>query len=203
MLNSLCTDIMISDECLVECPIDDDEDEEQLALSAPPPPEFASKEPTPSPKPPTAPATPAPSPPAPPVNRDPLGINQHLKVVVSDVLAEPAFPHSIDQVWFYSVHGFEKTRVWSYRILSLLLAIPFALICGISLGLLACLHVWFIVPLAQLSHTFLPCVRSVWICAVNILLAPLFTSLALCCSHIAILFSKNYWQPIKPDKDVV
>ncbi|XP_072305603.1 caveolin-2 [Eucyclogobius newberryi] len=195
---------MISDECLVECPIDDDEgedeDEEQLVLSAPPPPEFASKEPTPSPKPPTTPATPAPSPPAPPVSRDPYGINQHLRVEVSDVLAEPASPHSIDQVWSYSVRGFEMTRVWSYRILSLLLAVPFALLCGVSLGLLACLHVWFVVPLAQLSHTFVPCVRSVWMGAVNVLIAPLCTSLALCCSQVAIIFSNKDWHPINPDK---
>ncbi|XP_020778181.1 caveolin-2 [Boleophthalmus pectinirostris] len=197
---------MISDECLVECPIDDDDEDEeevQLAFSAPPPPEFASTAPTPSSKPPTAPATPAPSPPAPPVSRDPYGINQHLKVEVSDVLAEPASPHSIDQVWFYSVRGFEKTRVWSYRILSLFLAVPFAFLCGVSLGLLACLHVWFVVPLAQLSHTFIPCVRSVWICAVNILVSPLCTSLALCCSHVAIIFSNKEWQSLKTDKEGV
>ncbi|XP_033826252.2 caveolin-2 [Periophthalmus magnuspinnatus] len=194
---------MISDECLVECPIDDDEDEVQLAFSAPPPPEFASKAPTPSPKPPTAPATPAPSPLAPPVSRDPFGINQHLKVEVSDVLAEPASPHSIDQVWFYSLHSFEKTRVWSYRILSLLLAVPFALLCGVSLGLLACLHVWFVIPLGQLTHTFLPCVRSVWVCAVNVLISPVCTSLALCCSHVAIILSNKDWQPLKADKEGV
>lgn len=198
---------MISDECLVECPIDDDDDdddgdEEQLALSAPPPPEFASKAPTPSPKPPTAPATPAPSPPAPPVSRDPYGINQHLKVEVSDVLAEPASPHSVDQVWVYSVLGFEKTRVWSYRILSLLLAVPFAFLCGISLGLLACLHVWFVIPLAQLSHTFVPCLRSLWMCAVNVLIAPLCSSLALCCSHMAIVLSKER-QPLQSDTGAV
>uniref|UniRef100_A0AAV2LWE1 Caveolin n=1 Tax=Knipowitschia caucasica TaxID=637954 RepID=A0AAV2LWE1_KNICA len=136
---------MIRDECLVECPIDDDEeDEDQLVLSAPPPPEFASKEPSPSPKPPTGPTTPAPSPLTPPVSRDPCGINQHLKVEVSDVLAEPASPHSVDLVWVYSLRGFETARVWSYKILSLLLAVPFALLCGVSLGLLACLHVWYV-----------------------------------------------------------
>uniref|UniRef100_A0A8C6TZ47 Caveolin n=1 Tax=Neogobius melanostomus TaxID=47308 RepID=A0A8C6TZ47_9GOBI len=167
---------MISDECLVECPIDDDEDEEQLALSAPPPPEFASK--------------------------GPYGINQHLKVEVSDVLAEPASPHSLDQVWVYSVLGFEKTRVLSYRILSLLLAVPFALLCGVSLGFLACLHVWFVVPLAQLSHTFIPCLRSLWICTVNVLISPLCSSLALCCSHVAIILSKKDWQPQKSDTEV-
>ncbi|CAL9702489.1 unnamed protein product [Knipowitschia caucasica] len=194
---------MIRDECLVECPIDDDEeDEDQLVLSAPPPPEFASKEPSPSPKPPTGPTTPAPSPLTPPVSRDPCGINQHLKVEVSDVLAEPASPHSVDLVWVYSLRGFETARVWSYKILSLLLAVPFALLCGVSLGLLACLHVWLVVPLAQLSQTFVPCVRSVWMCAVNLLVSPLCTSLALCCSHVAIILSNKDWPPLRADKEV-
>jgi len=89
--------MMVSDDCLVECKIDDDSDEyddregEQIT-TPPPPPEFASKVQTPASKPPTpstAPATPTPThtptstrTPSPtlPVNRDPHGINQHLKV---------------------------------------------------------------------------------------------------------------------------
>ena len=62
---------------------------------------------------------------------------------VSDVLAEPAKPRSIDVVWFYSVVGFESARVWTYRCLSLLFAVPFALLLGIFLAVLACLHVWY------------------------------------------------------------
>lgn len=192
---------MISDDCLVECPIDDD-DEESLAVSAPPPPEFASKDPTPSPKPPTPSTAPAAPVQMPLINRDPYGINQHLKVEVSDVLAEPASPRSIDQVWLYSVLGFEKARLWSYRVLSLLLAVPFALLCGISLAVLACLHVWCVVPFVQLSNTFLPCLRSIWMCAVNVLISPLCTSLALCCSQIAIILSKKDSQPTKLEKEV-
>lgn len=84
--------MMVSDDCLVECKIDDDSDEdvggEEQINTPPPPPEFASKAPTPASKPPTpppAPATPTPTTtptptPTCPVNRDPYGINQHLKV---------------------------------------------------------------------------------------------------------------------------
>lgn len=68
----------------------------------------------------------------------------YLQVEVSDVLAEPASPRSIDQVWLYSVVGFEKVRVWTYRCLSLLLAVPFAFLCGVFLATLACLHVWYV-----------------------------------------------------------
>ncbi|XP_033484309.1 caveolin-2 [Epinephelus fuscoguttatus] len=205
--------MMVSDDCLVECKIDDDSDEddgvEEQINTPPPPPEFASKastpapkSPTPVPKPPTPPTAPATPTPTHPVNRDPYGINQHLKVEVSDVLAEPDRPRSIDQVWLYSVVGFEKARIWTYQCLSLLLAVPFAFLCGIFLAILACLHVWFFVPCIQLSNTFLPCLRSLCMCTVNVIIAPFCTSLALCCSQIAISLSNKDWHQMR-DKDTV
>ncbi|XP_040914980.1 caveolin-2 isoform X2 [Toxotes jaculatrix] len=200
--------MMVSDDCLVECKIDDDSDEDagggEQMNTPPPPPEFASKTPTPAPKPPTpptAPATPTPTPtPTPPVSRDPYGINKHLQVEVSDVLAEPATPRSIDQVWLYSVTGFERARIWTYRCLTLLLAVPFAFLCGIFLAILACLHVWFVVPCIQLSNTFIPCLRSLCMCAVNVFISPFCTSLALCCSQIAISLSNKDWHQMR-DKE--
>ncbi|XP_042338086.1 caveolin-2-like [Plectropomus leopardus] len=212
--------MMVSDDCLVECKIDDDSDEddggEERINMPPPPPEFASKASTPAPDPPTPiskASTPISKPPTPstasatptpthPVNRDPYGINQHLKVEVSDVLAEPATPHSIDQVWLYSVTGFEKARIWTYRCLSLLFAVPFALLLGIFLAILACLHVWFVVPCIQLSNTFLPCLRSLFLCAVNVFIAPFCASIALCCSQIAISLSNKDWHQMR-DKETV
>ncbi|XP_062248263.1 caveolin-2 isoform X2 [Platichthys flesus] len=187
--------MMVSDDCLVECKIDDDSDEddggEEQMSTPPPPPEFASKSPTPAPEPPTPPAAPVTPTPTRPVSRDPYGINKHLQVEVSDVLAEPASPRSIDQVWFYSVTGFEKARTWTYCCLTLLLAVPFAFLCGVFLAILACLHVWFVVPCIQLSNTFLPCLRSLCICSVNVFISPLCESLALCCSQIAISLSNK------------
>ncbi|XP_022613285.1 caveolin-2-like [Seriola dumerili] len=201
---------MVSDDCLVECKIDDDSEEDdgggEQMNTPPPPPEFASKAPTPAPKPPsppTAPATPTPTPtPTHPVNRDPYGINKHLQVEVSDVLAEPATPRSIDQVWIYSVTGFESARVWTYRCLTLLFAVPFALLCGIFLAVLACLHVWFVVPCIQLSNTFLPCLRSLCMCAVNVVISPFCMSVALCCSQIALSLSNKDWHQMR-DKEAV
>ncbi|XP_047232109.1 caveolin-2 [Girardinichthys multiradiatus] len=193
--------MMVSDDCLVECKIDDS-DEEQMNTPPPPPPEFASKALPPAPKTPTPPAN-SPSPaPTRPVNRDPYGINQHLKVEVSDVLAEPTTPHSIDGVWTYSLVGFERTRIWTYRCLSLLFAVPLAFLCGVFLAILACLHVWFLVPCIQLSNTFLPCLRSLFMCAVNAFISPFCMSLALCCTQISISLS-NKDLDRKRDKDTV
>ncbi|CAG6021087.1 unnamed protein product [Menidia menidia] len=146
--------MMVNDVTLVECKIDDS-DEEQMT-TPPPPPEFASKASTPAPKSPTPPSVPVTPAPTRPVSRDPNGINRHLKVIaatllelmaleVSDVLAEPNTPHTIDGVWIYSLSGFERTRIWTYRCLSLLFAVPLALLCGVFLAILACLRVWYVV----------------------------------------------------------
>ncbi|XP_047458794.1 caveolin-2 [Mugil cephalus] len=208
--------MMVSDDCLVECRIDDSDDDdggEGQMNTPPPPPEFASKAPTPAPKPPTPPSPKTPTPPstapptphpapAQPASRDPYGINRHLKVEVSDVLAEPATPHTIDCVWLYSIDAFERTRIWTYRCLSLLFAVPFAFLCGVFLAVLSCLHVWFLIPCIQLSNTFVPCLRSLCMCAVNVFISPFCMSLALCCSQIVVSLSNKDWSQMK-DKDAV
>uniref|UniRef100_A0A3Q1EGI5 Caveolin n=1 Tax=Acanthochromis polyacanthus TaxID=80966 RepID=A0A3Q1EGI5_9TELE len=195
--------MMVSDDCLVECNIDDsDDDDGEQVNTPPPPPEFASKASTPAPKPPTPPVAPPTPESTSPVSRDPNNINQHLKVEVSDVLAEPSTPHSIDQVWIYSVTGFESTRIWTYRCLSLLFAVPFAFLCGVFIAVLACIHVWVLVPCLQLSYTFLPCLRSLCLCSLNVFVSPFCSSLALCCSQIAVSLSNKDWSQTK-DKDAV
>ncbi|XP_077398822.1 caveolin-2 [Vanacampus margaritifer] len=191
---------MATDDCTVECPVSDSDEDDDVAGEQinipPPPPEFASKATTPmlsaradAPR-----ATQAAPPHAQTVNRDPYGINQHLKVVVSDVLPETA-------VSLYSAVGFEKTRVWTYRFLSLLLAVPFAFLCGTFLAIFACLHVWFVIPCLQLSNTFLPCLRSLSLCAVNSFIAPFCMSFALCCSQIAIFVSNGGCHQMR-EKDI-
>ncbi|XP_036388091.1 caveolin-2 [Megalops cyprinoides] len=171
---------MMSDEYLVECKIDDDDDEEdeKLHQTPPPPPQFST------------PATPQPLV-SQPESRDPYGINQHLKVEFSDVLAEPASPHSCDRVWIYSGIGFESARIWSYRCLTLLCAVPVSLLTGCLFAFLACLHIWCVMPCVQVFHSCLPCVRSLWLSVVNIFIAPLCSSVARCCSGLYVKLSKE------------
>ncbi|KAJ8399598.1 hypothetical protein AAFF_G00410090 [Aldrovandia affinis] len=175
--NTLVT--MMSDEYLVDCKIDDDEDDEveKLHQTPPPPPEFST-------------ATPQPSL-SQLESRDPYSINQHLKVEFSDVLAEPASPHSGDRVWVYSGIGFESARIWSYRCLTLVLAVPFSLLSGCLFAWLACLHIWCVMPCVQVFHSCLPCVRSLWLSVVNIFIEPFCTSVSRCCAGLYVQLSKE------------
>ncbi|KAF5909353.1 caveolin-2-like, partial [Clarias magur] len=83
-------------------------------------------------------------------DRDPRGINEYLKVTIEDVIAEPTSVHSFDKVWLWSHALFEVSRVWIYRFISLLLAVPVALLVGLLFSIFSFLHIWLIVPAVQL-----------------------------------------------------
>ncbi|GAA6103974.1 caveolin-2 [Tachysurus ichikawai] len=175
---------MMSDEYLVECKIDDDDDSDndydkdvmKIHTTPTPPPQFCSSS---------------------QVSishcetRDPYGINNHLKMEFSDVLAEPASPTSYERVWVYSSIGFESARIWSYRCLTTLFAVPVSFLSGCLFALIACLHIWCVMPCVQVCHTCLPCVRSLWRSVVNIFIMPVCMSTAHCCSRIHVLFSNE------------
>uniref|UniRef100_A0ACB8FQD5 Caveolin-2 n=2 Tax=Sphaerodactylus townsendi TaxID=933632 RepID=A0ACB8FQD5_9SAUR len=75
-------------------------------------------------------------------DRDPHGLNSHLKLGFEDVIAEPASTHSFDRVWICSHALFELSRYLIYKLLTLFLAIPLALVAGILFAVLSCLHIW-------------------------------------------------------------
>lgn len=64
------------------------------------------------------------------------------QVTFEDVIAEPASVSSFDKVWLWSHALFEVSRLWFYRIISLLLAVPVALVAGVLFAVLSCLHIW-------------------------------------------------------------
>lgn len=65
------------------------------------------------------------------------------EVSFQDVIAEPASVRSLDGVWVWSHVLFECSRLWCYRLVSLLLAVPVSLLAGLLLALLSCLHIWY------------------------------------------------------------
>ncbi|XP_026070496.1 caveolin-2-like isoform X2 [Carassius auratus] len=118
--------------------------------------------------------------------RDPKGINKCLKVTFEDVLAEPASVRSFDKVWLWSHALFEVSRLWFYRVVSLLLAVPVALAAGLLFAVLSCLHIWLIVPSVQLLVINLHWIKVVWYNVLKIAIAPFFRSFGKCCGFIRI-----------------
>ncbi|XP_037636338.1 caveolin-2-like [Sebastes umbrosus] len=124
-------------------------------------------------------------------DRDPKGINKSLKVTFEDVIAEPPSVRSFDKVWLWSHALFEVSRLWIYRLISLLLAVPVSLAAGILFALLSCLHIWLIMPCVQLLLINMNWVQTVWGSMLNILISPLFTSIGKSCGRITIHLAED------------
>ncbi|XP_061584484.1 caveolin-2-like [Cololabis saira] len=119
-------------------------------------------------------------------DRDPKRVNSNLKVMFEDVIAEPPSVRSFDKVWLWSNALFEVSRLWCYRLVSLLLAVPVSLAAGLLFAALSCLHIWVIMPCLQLLLINMHWVRTVWASILNIFISPFFTSVGKCCGEITI-----------------
>ncbi|XP_054844748.1 caveolin-2 [Eublepharis macularius] len=119
-------------------------------------------------------------------DRDPRGLNSHLKLGFEDVIAEPASTHSFDRVWICSHALFELSKYLIYKLLTLLLAVPLALVAGILFAVLSCLHIWVVVPFIKSCLMVLPSVQAVWKSVTDVLIAPLFHSIGRCFATINI-----------------
>ena len=78
-----------------------------------------------------------------------------------DVLAEPDVAHGFDPIWRSAFILFTGSRYWIYRLLSALLALPLALIWGITFSLLTFFTVWFATPILRILDVFFFYIRRV------------------------------------------
>ncbi|XP_020834969.1 caveolin-2 [Phascolarctos cinereus] len=119
-------------------------------------------------------------------DRDPRGLNTHLKLGFEDVIAEPESAHSFDKVWICSHALFEVSKYLIYKVLTVLLAIPLAFVAGIFFATLSCLHIWFVVPFIKTCLMVLPSVQTVWKSITDVLIAPVCKSMGLIFSSVSL-----------------
>ncbi|XP_036388292.1 caveolin-2-like [Megalops cyprinoides] len=123
--------------------------------------------------------------------RDPRGINECLKVTFEDVIAEPQSVRSTDKVWICSHALFEVSRVWFYRIITTLIAVPVSLISGILFAILTCLHIWLIMPCAHILLINTQWLQTLWSSVLDIAVSPFFRSFGKCCAAIGIYLTRE------------
>ncbi|KAF7664660.1 hypothetical protein LDENG_00170120 [Lucifuga dentata] len=123
--------------------------------------------------------------------RDPRGINDCLKVTFEDVIAEPVSVRSGDRVWIWSNALFEVSRVWIYRVVTVLLAIPMSIFSGLLFAILSCFHIWMIRPCIQCILIGTRWLQSLWSIVLDIIVRPLFTSAGRCCGGFSIHLAKE------------
>ena len=110
-------------------------------------------------------------------DRDTEGLHDDLKVNFADVIAEPDGVHSFSTIWGTSYKSYSVAKFWSYRILTAILGIPFALFWGLYFAVLAFMNVWCIVPFVKCFTIQMKFVSEIWSKLINTFLDPFFTSI--------------------------
>ncbi|XP_056131012.1 caveolin-2 [Lampris incognitus] len=123
--------------------------------------------------------------------RDPRGINDCLKVTFEDVIAEPVSVRSGDRVWIWSHALFEVLRVWVYRIVTVLLAIPMSIISGILFATLSCLHIWMVRPCIHCILVGTSWLERLWSIVLDVIVRPCLTSTGRCCGGFSVHLARE------------
>ncbi|XP_069546807.1 caveolin-2 [Brachyistius frenatus] len=123
--------------------------------------------------------------------RDPRGINDCLKVTFEDVIAEPVSVRSGDRVWIWSNALFEVSRVWIYRIVTVILAIPVSIISGLLFAILSCLHIWMVSPCIRCALVGTHWLQSLWSNVLGVIVHPFLKSAGKCCGGFSIHLAKE------------
>ncbi|KAM8756609.1 caveolin-2 [Acanthopagrus schlegelii] len=123
--------------------------------------------------------------------RDPRGINDCLKVTFEDVIAEPPPVRSGDRVWIWSHALFEVSRVWIYRIVTVLLAVPVSIISGVLFAIFSCFHIWMVGPCVQCLSIGTRWLQNLWNIVLDVIVRPVFLSAGKCCGGFSIHLAKE------------
>ncbi|KAL3212753.1 hypothetical protein MRX96_007808 [Rhipicephalus microplus] len=112
-------------------------------------------------------------------------------VEFDDVFAEPEGTYSLDGVWKAATLTFTHTKNICYRALSLLCAVPLALIVGISFACLSFQHIWCIGPAIRHCRVNCHVVRQYMRIILESCCAPCFSEMGLVLSRIRVLHLQN------------
>jgi len=129
------------------------------------------------------------------LDRDEKGVNEHIKLQFEDVFAEPDGYHSIDCAWRMTYRVFTGTRCFLYKLLSLICALPCAIIWGLVFALLSVCNIWACVPFGRALTIPATWIAKIWNFVVRSLLDPLFRSCGLCLGGITV---RRFDQPADP-----
>ncbi|PAA74407.1 hypothetical protein BOX15_Mlig003677g1 [Macrostomum lignano] len=120
--------------------------------------------------------------------RDPKNINQHLTAIqFEDIIAEPdPTVFSFDSVWTISYKVFTTTKLWCYRISSLICAIPAAICWGIEFACLSFCTIWCWQPSIKAYEISLWYTSRIYEVLLKAFMEPCFHAIGKMFSHIVV-----------------
>lgn len=125
-------------------------------------------------------------------DRDPNHINAHVKVRFNEIFAEPDEElHSFEKIWVLSFKIFTVTKIWCYRITSVILALPCAVCWGLHFACLAFCNIWCCIPCLKSYDVDLFCVRRVWEIFLGTFFGPCCESCGKCFSNVKVKVARE------------
>ncbi|VDO40668.1 unnamed protein product [Haemonchus placei] len=132
------------------------------------------------------------------VNRDEKGINEHVRFGFEDIFGEADTQHSWDCVWRLVYKVFIWTRLFVYRLCSLILGLPAAILFGILFAIVSVINVFACVPIAKLLSIPANWLAKTWSWLVHAIVDPVASSIALLFSSFTIRKYGINSQPTDP-----
>ncbi|XP_059167773.1 caveolin-3-like [Physella acuta] len=120
------------------------------------------------------------------VNRDPNGLNDHVRVLFDEVIAEPDGAHSINCVWTCAYRCFECCKGCCYKLLTLLCGCPLAMCWGCQFGCITFSHIWHITPCMRMFMINCGCLQKFYGTCLQCYLQPLCEAFSFLFSNIRV-----------------
>uniref|UniRef100_A0A0K0DL27 Caveolin n=1 Tax=Angiostrongylus cantonensis TaxID=6313 RepID=A0A0K0DL27_ANGCA len=120
-------------------------------------------------------------------DRDEQKLNPDLQTNFLYIFGEPDEQyHSVACVWTNSYRVFELTRIYGYKILTLILALPVSFLAGLVFAIFTFLRIWIVQPLLVLVRMVLGQVITIWPLCLVYIVRPFFYSVGAVFSTVRL-----------------
>lgn len=125
-------------------------------------------------------------------DRDPNHMLEYVQIKFADLIAE-ADPevYSFERVWETSYKAFTVTKMWCYKITSLILGVPCAVLWGIYFACLAFCTGWCCMPCIKSEEIELLCIKKIWRVFIEAFCHPFCDAWGRCFGGIAVKLRKE------------
>jgi len=120
------------------------------------------------------------------VQRDDNNLQSNIDLEYGHIYGEPDSVHSLNGIWRTNASVFLAVRSFFYKVFSLIIAIPLAVVFGVLFALASALSVFVFVPLGVLLSIPIGWVFKIWGCAVRAVFDPIFHAVGLSLSNVKI-----------------
>ncbi|CAI4223491.1 unnamed protein product [Auanema sp. JU1783] len=120
------------------------------------------------------------------VDRDEKGNSNHVNFGYEDIFAEAEAAHSFDCLWRLVAKTFVGTRLFIYRVLSLIVGIPAAIIFGVLFAIVTVLNTFLCVPFGKLLTVPGNWIAMSWAWAIQAIVHPVTSAIGLIFSSCTI-----------------